>query len=681
MDTRYDPEFLAFMKMTLERSLTYREGDILLQAGQFAAAKAVYLREAQKTVGVGLFQLPAPPSEGDGGVRRVVYMKMDPFKRTNMVGCSLGMARVLRQENDLEMALAWCEEISALHRCGYHSAEHDHPLQDWRNYMLDVPELSFLTISGICLASDIYVSLGNSATGAVRRYVANTMSASFGPRHRTRAFEAVLDMGLTVRLLEYRHPDPRRTLEATVTMPALQTRGSWTRLHVKTPGGFTEGRQTFASFIWNSCLYVAGGRKSEKGPYHRDIWTLDLTKLDEWRQLSSYPRPIGVTGLFLGWNMLVYNDTALLFTGRPTLDVFDLKTESWGSVYTTYSPTPADLAAGVSGGWPYPGNSSCDAMMQVIGDKLYVFGGTHRTTQMGCNLFMELDLATRKWRRLSGTVRVTEHADHSCPGPRKTSASWVSADKTRLFLLFGIFDREEAKPGELHGADVAFGCSDFWSWSVKDEVWRQERMAGNPPCSRTEMACAYNETLQKTIIFGGYSPNLTTYITRNGREEAFPYSYFGDTFIYDMAPPAGGASLFEPTRTAPKWKHVLTPGWPTYRCQAHLACDDATGRTYMFGGWTNSQYIPTRSKLMARTFGDLWELKLDVPGGHFEEVDVEEEARVAQAGPWQRCFTCAAAGPWKKCGGSCKGRVFFCGNACLRDGWKEHKELHECRKK
>ncbi|KAJ7735688.1 hypothetical protein B0H14DRAFT_3613313 [Mycena olivaceomarginata] len=311
---------------------------------------------------------------------------------------------------------------------------------------------------------------------------------------------------------------------------------------------------------------------------------------------------------------------------------------------------------------------------------------------------MELDLSTRKWRRLSGTVRVTEHGNYSCPGPRKSPASWVSEDKTRIYILFGIFDREEAhRYNELHGETVPFGCSDFWSWSVKEEVWRQERLAGNPPCARLEMACAYNEKLQKTIIFGGYCPNLRSYVRLPGGQEGeFPYSYVADTFFFDMVPryTAATAALnatpnanlnaakleFEPTRTAPKWKQILTPGFPTYRCQAHLACDSTTGRTYMFGGWTNSQYIPTRSKLMAKTFGDVWELRVDVPGGHFEEVDVEEEARVARAGPWQRCFACGAAGPWKKCGGSCKGQVFFCGTTCLREGWKEHKQMHHCRK-
>jgi hypothetical protein len=239
-------------------------------------------------------------------------------------------------------------------------------------------------------------------------------------------------------------------------------------------------------------LYVAGGRKSEKGPYYRDLWTLDLTKLDAWHQLPDYPIPIAQTGIFLGLNIVVHNDTALLFTGRPAVDVFDLKTGTWSSFVTTYTPNSADIAAGVVGGWPYPGNSSCDNTMQVLGDKLYVFGGGHRTTRMGCNLFMELDLSTRKWRRLSGTVRVTEHGDYSCPGPRKTPASWVSADKTRIYILFGIFDREMAHMNnEIHGEDVPFGCSDFWSWNIKDETWRQERLAGNPPCSRTEMAYAY----------------------------------------------------------------------------------------------------------------------------------------------------------------------------------------------
>lgn len=48
-----------------------------------------------------------------------------------------------------------------------------------------------------------------------------------------------------------------------------------------------------------------------------------------------------------------------------------------------------------------------------------------------------------------------------------------------------------------------------------------------------------------------------------------------------------------------------------------------------------------------------------MPGGHFEGVDLEDETRTAQAGPWQRCFTCGSAGPWRKCGGAVRFRVVF----------------------
>ena len=97
--------------------------------------------------------------------------------------------------------------------------------------------------------------------------------------------------------------------------------------------------------------------------------------------------------------------------------------------------------------------------------------------------------------------------------------------------------------------------------------------------------------------------------------------------------------------------HVLTRGFPTYRAQAALFSDPATGRMFAFGGYTNSEFVPDGKHNVSRAFGDLWELRMDVPGGHFDGVDLEEESRTARAGPWQRCFNCGSAGPWKKCGG------------------------------
>ena len=70
----------------------------------------------------------------------------------------------------------------------------------------------------------------------------------------------------------------------------------------------------------------------------------------------------------------------------------------------------------------------------------------------------------------------------------------------------------------------------------------------------------------------------------------------------------------------------------------------------MYGGYTSHEYLPFYKK--NHCFSDIWQLKVDVPGGFFEDVDVEEEARSAKAGPWRRCFTCGATGRnWKRCGG------------------------------
>ncbi|KAJ7644803.1 hypothetical protein FB45DRAFT_1021546 [Roridomyces roridus] len=132
------------------------------------------------------------------------------------------------------------------------------------------------------------------------------------------------------------------------------------------------------------------------------------------------------------------------------------------------------------------------------------------------------------------------------------------------------------------------------------------------------------------------------------------------------------------------WRQVLTRGFPTYRAQSWLVVDSKTGKIHLFSGYKNTTFVPSNSKgppkAESKSYVDLWQLKLDVPGGYFDNVDLEEEARTAAVGPWQRCFSCGSMGPWKKCGGTCKGRAFFCDSDCLREGWKEHKEKHGCGK-
>jgi hypothetical protein len=119
----------------------------------------------------------------------------------------------------------------------------------------------------------------------------------------------------------------------------------------------------------------------------------------------------------------------------------------------------------------------------------------------------------------------------------------------------------------------------------------------------------------------------------------YSFTYYADTFI------------FCPDTFS--FKHILTPGFPTYRAESSLVHHPASGKTYLFGGFANTEYVDDKKRVLTRTFADLWELRVDMPGGGFEEVNLEEEKRSASLGPWKRCFSCGSAGRWNKCGGMC----------------------------
>ena len=183
---------------------------------------------------------------------------------------------------------------------------------------------------------------------------------------------------------------------------------------------------------------------------------------------------------------------------------------------------------------------------------------------------------------------------------------------------------------------------------------------------RIKLICFFrqNEKLNKAVIFGGYSPSMTTVYRE--KSISFQFAYLADTFVYESPdseqpyPSSMSSSTPIPASAVshPKWRQVITHGFPTYRCTAQLVTDTDTGKMYLFGGYVNSDFIPCRPDVVSKPFGDLWELRLDVPGGHFDAVNLEEEIRTAKAGPYQRCFACGNAGPWKKCGGP-DGLLFF----------------------
>jgi hypothetical protein len=241
-------------------------------------------------------------------------------------------------------------------------------------------------------------------------------------------------------------------------------------------------------------LYVAGGRMGgTHGVISRDLHSLDLTTRESWVTLPKYPVNVAATGDFVGWHMIPdpVRAKAYLFTGRPTLDFFDLNTKKWDCIPTRFKPdNPDDEAAGIKD-WPYPKNDLKYSTQQLVDGKLYVFGGIHGATGDGCNLFMVLDLTTRQWKRLGGTVYPSTKGDHSCPGPRRSASSWVDKDGDRIYLLFGECDRLASPKSKDRVLLNGYPYDDMWSYSITTGKWLREKMDGNIPCARTEAACVY----------------------------------------------------------------------------------------------------------------------------------------------------------------------------------------------
>ncbi|KAJ7491355.1 hypothetical protein B0H11DRAFT_1007662 [Mycena galericulata] len=594
------------------------------------------------------------------------YRRLTPdWQMSDLMACLNGAADSLEHLRQYKQALWFAAEVEVVVRNAQIENTRANPSFEWFDFGIQTSEYYLERLRARVTMEKIFRALGNTGAANERRWHATTLVPD---NLKTPEMRRIHPTVKADPIYELRHPDPKLVSTLTVTDPSLQALGSWQKVPLTKSGGMTS-RMGFASFVFEGSLYVLGGEKYLSGPWYRDFWCLDLTALDEWRPLPSYPAPASVTGHLVGYSMVVHEDCAYLFTGRPDVDVFDLRSREWSSLRTS-------LAPGTLPKWPYPRNQIVDYAMQCVDGKIYVFGGSHAQSEVGCTLLMALDIAERTWTVLSGTAE-PKTATYAGPGPRRLASSWVGKDRNVIFVLYGDANRQAAGIGrQLHGSVNSWAHEDLWGWDIKNRQWTQRRLGGNIPSPRSEMACTYNAVLDKIITFGGYAPTVPSHFGPN--KAVYVFSYYGDTFMYGSDAPVSASGT--PATGGAAWKQVLTRGFPTYRAQTHLVSDPTTGRTFLFGGYVNSEYVPSRSAEASRSFGDLWELRIDVPGGHFEEVDIEGEARTARVGPWQRCFTCGSAGPWKKCGGACKGQAFFCDARCLRDGWKEHKLKHKCNK-
>ncbi|KAH9836148.1 uncharacterized protein C8Q71DRAFT_760870 [Rhodofomes roseus] len=586
-------------------------------------------------------------------------MRLSMDNRVNLMICCNGVATCLDGMHKETEALEWYEEVDILYKNARFAARP--ALHDWEHYNPQPPRQDFYMqrIRALVGVADMYVHLGNTGAAAHRRSTADALIKHAPAGVNTRALRVLCPIYLLNAVTQFRHPDPELLKQWEPLNEDLQVRGSWQRMKISRN---ILPRMSFASFIWQSRLYICGGMKGGSPEVYNDFHCMDLSRQPgTWRELPRFPRKVCVN-----LQLVVHGNKAYCFRGAARIDYFNLTTERWGSVLTRCVDR-----AGEPVSWPIPDGTLSSYAMHVADGRMYVFGGAAKGADLGCNFFAVLDLSTKTWQHLSGVARMPE-ADPDEPGPRRYVASWVDGRKENVYLLQGMADRAAAEMfDQAHVACNSHGYDDFWSWNIEERKWRREKMVGNVPCPRTEMASTYSPALNSAIVYGGYSPETPTLFADS--DLRFRFTYYADTFVLDHS----SAS------PAPRWRHVVHQGFPTYRAQSTLLADPDTGRVYLFGGYTNTDQVPSgnHGQLWTRSFGDLWQLRLDVPGGHFEEVDVADEERNARLGPWQRCFSCGNTGMWRKCGGTCGGRAFFCDDACQREAWREHKELHNCRKR
>ncbi|KAJ7460306.1 hypothetical protein FB451DRAFT_1141381 [Mycena latifolia] len=637
------------------------KADLQFADEQYAEARSTYISAASEMVAS-----PLPSSPANSGIYRALGPR-DGWDAIDLMACLNGAIECSRKLLDYDSALLWVEEADILDK-SLEAAVRASSFE-WTPMQSTSSDYYFERLTTLCLASQVFFAVGNTGSAVHQRWLADEIFYTMPANLKT---SQILDTALLgIDILRLRHPDPETVATLSINHPRLQLCGSWKKLNIPTSSG-PGARTGSATCAFNGRLYVLGGGKFLEGPWYRDFWVLDLAKFERWEQLPDFPIPEEFTGDLQALQMVTHRDgRAFVFTGLSLgIAVFHTKQRKWEIMETTFTVNTQ------MPDWPYRHMQVEEYTAQCVGDRLYVFGGRHRGSVIGTDLLMELDIPKRNWRRLSGSAIPTPSA--SSPGPRMRCQSWVGKDATRIFFMFGQSDRPTAMPDEEPDDRPLFyshAYGDLWSWDIQAEKWTRERLRGNVPSPRAEMACTYNPVLDKLIFFGGYSPSVPTWL--DDLHHIVNYSYYADTFIAD--PNSRESSAAAPMM----WKQVLTRGFPPYRAEATLVTDTKTGKVFLFGGYKNNVYVPSRNTTptsSSRSFTDLWQLRLDLHGGFFDDVNLEEEARTAQAGPWQRCFTCGSAGPWKRCGGACNGRVFFCDSSCLKQGWKEHKEKHGCKK-
>ncbi|THH27827.1 hypothetical protein EUX98_g6367 [Antrodiella citrinella] len=505
---------------------------------------------------------------------------------------------------DLISVIDWVEEIRVMYECLKYSVFPTAPA--WRLFHLKMVEYFTVPIRRFDMMAGIYRTLGNTALGAT--FSDLSKAYYMAPDEATNQSKIIALESTAMRNYNYfgsiRHPEPSAYVRLQVTQPALQIRGAWQRVDLPRGRGKPPGRSCLSSWICDGKLYVGGGM-NDIYKEQRDMWCLELAT-KTWKKLPDFPPIKPSAGLYTSRPMRYWQGKAYLFSGPQKIWIFDCATEKWNSKTTT-----------LRGAWPYPNNDLFAFTSAILEGKLYIFGGDDSESRLGVDIFMELDLTTFRWKHINGATGVVPN--RNTPGLRVFTALTAVPEQRKLYLCFGDANRSQAeRSGHPSGFHTDYVYNDLWSYSVDTQGWKRERLRGNFPSPRAEHCTVYHPILKRTIVYGGYNADLNSANT-------FGFAFFSDAFVHD---PGSGI-----------WKQVITRGFPTYRAQCALVVDPDTGVTYLYGGWTNSEYYPSKV-VLNRTFDDLWQLKLDIVRGGMSEDDFHIDPRTVPHGPWYQCFSC-----------------------------------------
>jgi hypothetical protein len=306
--------------------------------------------------------------------------------------------------------------------------------------------------------------------------------------------------------------------------------------------------------------------------FPHDLWALPLEPVGTWRKLPDHPegRPM------LHQRLAVWDNTAYLFHGRAShIWTFDLVAEKWQKKPTKW--------AGARAAWPYAGDRCDECALHVLDGVLYAFGGEDAQADLGTSVLVALDLATMEWAHLGGTGRAVPAL--TSPDLRRHPTSWVVPAERRLYVLYGHACRAAAKMhGKPHGNDDDAATATSPRRAPRPRPrgtvpsGSRACTAATTPRSRPRPAARRRTTSRSAAQPCSSVPRARA---RSSLRLTRPcsFTYFGDTFVWSPE-----------TRA---WRQVLTRGFPSYRAQASLLVDDATGKTYLFGGCVPAR-LPAR---------------------------------------------------------------------------------------